>query len=75
MRRSKTMTSTDKPFPDDKTAPQRRKDLTDEQIKELELAGGVEGGMEAGSAGPSDGPSERSRKARKTAGAEHSQSG
>jgi hypothetical protein len=75
MRRSKTMTSTDKPFPGDKTAPQRRKDLTDEQIKELELAGGVEGGMEAGSAGPSDRPSERSRKARQTAGAEHSQSG
>jgi hypothetical protein len=25
--------------------------LTDEQIKELELAGGVEGGMQAGSAG------------------------
>lgn len=38
-------------FPDDKTAPERRKDLTDEQIRELELAGGVEGGMQAGSAG------------------------
>jgi hypothetical protein len=38
-------------FPDDKTAPERRKNLTDEQIKELELAGGVEGGMQAGSAG------------------------
>jgi hypothetical protein len=68
------MTSTDKPFPDDKTAPQRRKDLN-EQIKELELAGGVEGGMEAGSAGPSDGPSERSKKDRKAAGAEDSQFG
>ena len=38
-------------FPDDKTAPERRKNLTDEEIKELELAGGVEGGMQAGSAG------------------------
>lgn len=38
-------------FPDDKTAPERRKNLSDEQIKDLELAGGVEGGMQAGSAG------------------------
>lgn len=38
-------------FPDDKTAPERRKNLTQEQIKDLELAGGVEGGMQAGSAG------------------------
>ena len=38
-------------FPNDKTAPARRKNLTEEQIKELELAGGVEGGMQAGSAG------------------------
>ena len=38
-------------FPDDKTASERRKNLTDQQIKELELAGGVEGGMQAGSAG------------------------
>jgi hypothetical protein len=37
--------------PDDKTAAERRKNLTDEQIKDLELAGGVEGGMQAGSAG------------------------
>jgi hypothetical protein len=35
----------------DRTAPERRKNLTPEQIKELELAGGVEGGMQAGSAG------------------------
>ncbi|MGN6057253.1 MAG: hypothetical protein ACTHOI_01530 [Sphingomicrobium sp.] len=38
-------------FPDDKTAPERRKNLSEEEIKELELAGGVEGGMQAGSAG------------------------
>lgn len=34
-------------FPDDKTAAGRRKNLTEEQIKEVELAGGVEGGMQA----------------------------
>lgn len=39
-------------FPDDKTAPERRKNLTEEEIKDLELAGGVEGGMQAGSGGP-----------------------
>ena len=38
-------------FPNDKTAPQRRKNLTEQEIKDLELAGGVEGGMQAGSAG------------------------
>lgn len=42
-------------FPDDRTANERRKELTKEQVEELELAGGVEGGMAAGSAG---GPSE-----------------
>lgn len=42
-------------FADDRTADERRKNLTREQIEELELAGGVEGGMPAGSAG---GPSE-----------------
>jgi len=40
----------------DKTAERRRRKLTDEQIRELELAGGVEGGMQAGSAG---GPGEQ----------------
>jgi hypothetical protein len=39
----------------DPTEDERRKNLSDEQIEELELAGGVEGGMRAGSAG---GPSE-----------------
>ena len=38
-------------FPHDKTAAGRRKNLSPEQIRELELAGGVEGGMQAGSAG------------------------
>jgi hypothetical protein len=39
-------------FPDDKTAPERRKNLTEQQIRDLKLAGGVEGGMQAGSGGP-----------------------
>jgi len=38
-------------FPDDKTARERRKNLTEQEIKDLKLAGGVEGGMQAGSAG------------------------
>lgn len=38
-------------FPQDKTASDRRKDLSDDEIRQLELAGGVEGGMQAGSAG------------------------
>lgn len=42
-------------FPDDKTAPERRKNLTEDEIKDLELAGGVEGGMQAGSGGPKPG--------------------
>ena len=36
---------------EDKTERERRKNLSDEEIKDLELAGGVEGGMQAGSAG------------------------
>jgi hypothetical protein len=39
-------------FPDDKTALERRKNLSKEEIKDLKLAGGVEGGMKAGSGGP-----------------------
>jgi len=42
--------------PADKSAKQRRRKLTDQQLRELELAGGVEGGMQAGSAG---GPGEK----------------
>jgi hypothetical protein len=39
-----------------------RKDVDDRQVKDLELAGGVEGGMEAGSAGgPSQQDAERSK--------------
>jgi hypothetical protein len=38
-------------FPNDRTEGERRKNLTDRQVKELELAGGVEGGMQAGNAG------------------------
>ena len=37
--------------PEDRNARERRKGLTEEQIKEMELAGGVEGGMQAGTAG------------------------
>ena len=38
-------------FAEDKTERERRKNLSDEEIKDLELAGGVEGGMQAGNAG------------------------
>lgn len=48
-------------FSDDRTARERRRKLTDKQIKDLELAGGVEGGMQAGSAGgPGQGEAEAS---------------
>ena len=50
------MTAKKSGFPDDKTEPERRKNLDDREIDELELAGGVEGGMQAGSAG---GPGEK----------------
>ena len=52
---SQDMPNKDQP-PPDKSERERRKDLTDEQIRDLELAGGVEGGMKAGSAG---GPGEK----------------
>lgn len=45
------MTATKPHSPADRTERERRKNLTDRQIKDLELAGGVEGGMQAGSAG------------------------
>lgn len=38
-------------YPEDKTAAERRKNLSEEAIKDLELAGGAEGGMRAGMAG------------------------
>jgi hypothetical protein len=43
----------------DPTEDERRKNLSDSELRELELAGGVEGGMQAGSAG---GPSGSGRK-------------
>ena len=46
------MTSSKQAFPEDKTSRQRRQGLSDEEIKDLELAGGVEGGMQAGRGGP-----------------------
>jgi hypothetical protein len=54
------MTAKKSAFPDDKTEGERRKNLDDRQIDELELAGGVEGGMQAGSAG---GPGEEDSRA------------
>jgi hypothetical protein len=53
------MTAKKTEFPNDRTAEERRKDLTDEQLKDLELAGGVEGGMPAGSAGGPGGSNPR----------------
>ena len=47
------MTSKTPAFPNDKTAAERRKGLSKQQIKDYELAGGVEGGMPAGSGSPS----------------------
>lgn len=45
------MTAKKSDFHRDKTEDERRKNLDDRQIDDLELAGGVEGGMQAGSAG------------------------
>jgi hypothetical protein len=50
------MTAKKSDFPGDKTEQERRKNLDQDQIDELELAGGVEGGMQAGSGG---GPGEK----------------
>ena len=45
--------------PEHKAERERHKTLTDQQIDELERAGGVEGGMQAGSAGgPGQGDAE-----------------
>ena len=56
----KPMKASEQRFDYDRTSGERRKNLSDGQVKDLELAGGVERGMQAGSAG---GPSE--------SGAEH----
>ena len=45
------MSRTKSEFPPDKTESERRKNLSRRDIKDLELAGGVEGGMQAGSVG------------------------
>jgi hypothetical protein len=50
------MMTAGKPELGDKTESERRKQSSDRQIKDLELAGGIEGGMRAGSAG---GPGEK----------------
>ena len=50
------MTAKKSDFPRDKTESERRKNLHQSEVDELELAGGVDGGMQAGSAG---GPGER----------------
>jgi hypothetical protein len=46
------MSSAKSPFPDDQTAAERCKHLTEPEIEDLKLAGGIEGGMQAGEAGP-----------------------
>jgi hypothetical protein len=51
-------------FPADKTEGERRKNLNGRDIKDLELAGGVEGGMQAGSAGGPGEPDSEKRPAR-----------
>ena len=45
----------DRQLSDDGKSAEHGKDLSDEKLKDLDLAGGVEGGMPAGSAG---GPSQ-----------------
>ena len=54
-------------FRDDPTEGERRKNLSPEEIKDLELAGGVEGGMQAGSAGGPGGDAARGNSDRSTA--------
>lgn len=49
------MNAKDPGFPEDRTEKQRKQNLSDQQVKAMELAGGVEGGMQAGSAGGQSG--------------------
>ena len=48
-------------FRDDPTEGERRKNLSEDEIEELELAGGVEAGMQAGSAGGPRGDEARAK--------------
>ena len=57
------MTADRSDFPSDKTEGERRKNLDDRNIDDLDLAGGVEGGMQAGSAG---GPGENDSRNERT---------
>lgn len=59
------MTKEKHQFPGDPTESERRKKLSDKQIEDLELAGGVEGGMQAGSAG-GPGQSDAERKSQES---------
>lgn len=56
------MNQKDRKFAHDPTEPQRRKNLSDDEVEELELAGGAEGGMQAGSAGGPSGQDDRRSK-------------
>lgn len=61
------MTAKQAGMPDESTGGEQRKPLSEKQIKDLELAGGVEGGMEAGSAGgPSQQDAERGNAGKRT---------
>jgi hypothetical protein len=66
------MTAKKSDFPADRTEGERRKNLDDREIDELELAGGVEGGMQAGSAG---GPGEKGARATRESGRRQSSAG
>jgi hypothetical protein len=62
------MNAKNRDFRDDPTEDERRKNLSDEEIEELELAGGVEGGMQAGSAGGPGGDDARAASSAKSRG-------
>ena len=66
------MTAKKSGFPEDRTERERRKNLDNRQIDELELAGGVEGGMQAGSAG---GPGETNARSSRNSDSRKSSAG
>ena len=66
------MSAKKREFRDDPTEDERRKNLNDEQIKQLELAGGVEGGMQAGSAGGPGGDDARAASSKSRGGTKRS---